>query len=252
MLRRLHPDPAELELESLYAGLTLPDGGPEQAAWVALSMVASVDGAVAVAGGSDGLGGRADRLALSRLRAANDVSLVGAGTVRAERYGPLTGSARRRDDRVARGLGPVPRLAIVTASGRLDPDLPVFGDASQPPLILTGDAADHTAVQRLGDRAEVHTLPGAQVAVTHAIDRLAELGLRRVLCEGGPQLNQAVLAADRVDEVFLTLAPSLVGGPAARIIHGREEVARQLALVSVFEHGGDLLLRYRHPRHAPA
>lgn len=250
MLRRLHPDPAELELEALYAGLTLPDGGPQQAAWVALSMVASADGAVAVEGRSGGLGGRADRLALSRLRAANDVSLVGAGTVRTERYGPLTGSAQRRDDRAARGLHPAPRLAIVTASGHLDADLPVFGDASQPPLILASEAADHTALRRLADHAEVHTLPGAQVTVADAIDHLADLGLRRVLCEGGPRLNQAVLAADRVDEVFLTVAPSLVGGPAARIIHGREEVARQLSLVSVYEHAGDLLLRYRHPRHA--
>lgn len=250
MLRRLHPDPAELELDELYAGLTLPDGGPRQSAWVAVCMVASVDGAVTVAGGSGGLGGRADRLALSRLRAANDVSLVGAGTVRDERYGPLTGSQRRRDDRSARGLRAVPRLAVVTASGRLEPDLPVFGDPNEPPLVLTGRAADSAALERLAGRAEVQALDGEQVPVERAVAQLAELGLRRVLCEGGPQLNQALLAADLVDEVFLTLAPTLVGGPAARMIHGRTEVVRDLTLVSAFEHEGDLLLRYRHPRHA--
>jgi riboflavin biosynthesis pyrimidine reductase len=67
----------------------------------------------------------------------------------------------------------------------------------------------------------------------------------RVLCEGGPRLNQVMLAGGALDEVFLTLAPTLVGGPVARIITGDEEAATPLELVSVYEHEGDLLLRYR-------
>ena len=65
-------------------------------------MVSSTDGAVAVDGLSGGLGGAADLRALSQLRAANDVSLVGAGTVRDEGYGPLNGSAERGADRAWR------------------------------------------------------------------------------------------------------------------------------------------------------
>ena len=246
MLRRLHPDPGEQELRELYAGLTLPDGSDRHRSWVALCMVTSVDGAVAVDGLSDGLGGEADLLALSRLRASNDVSLVGAGTVRQERYRPLTGSARRREDRAERGLRAAPRLAIVTRSGRLDPDLPVFANRDERPLLLTCEQADRAALARLEDRAEVHVLGEDSVPIERALDHLADLGLPRVLCEGGPNLNQAVLAAGRVDEVFLTLAPALVGGPASRIVHGEHEVPQDLTLVSVFESEGDLLLRYRH------
>jgi riboflavin biosynthesis pyrimidine reductase len=54
-----------------------------------------------------------------------------------------------------------------------------------------------------------------------------------------------MLAGGHLDEVFLTLAPTLVGGPVPRIISGDAEAATPLELVSVFEHEGDLLLRYR-------
>ncbi|MCC5948473.1 MAG: dihydrofolate reductase family protein [Nitriliruptoraceae bacterium] len=249
MLRRLLPDPVDLDLDSLYRGLTLPTGTESQPCWVAMCMVSSLDGAVAVDGLSGGLGGEADLLALSRLRGANDVSIVGAGTVRDEGYVPLTGSEARRVDRAARGLRAVPRIAIVTASGRLDPDLPIFGDPDEVPLVVAGADADDDALAAIEDRAEIHRLPSAQVAAEPLLDLLAGLGLRRVLCEGGPRLNQVMLAADRLDELFVTVAPTVVGGPAPRIVHGEQETARSLRLVTVHEHGGDLLLRYRHERH---
>lgn len=248
-LRRLHPDPATLELDELYAGLTLPAGTPDQPAWVGLCMVTSLDGAVSVDGRSGGLGGPADLLALSRLRGSNDVSIVGAGTIRQERYGPLTGGAARRADRERRGLTRSPRLAIITSSGQLDPELPVFGDPARRPLVLVSSTADPEALRALTEVAEPHVIDETPLSPAAIVGRLVSLGLPRILCEGGPRLNHAMLEADLIDEVFLTLAPTAVGGPATRIVHGEAEVRRDLDLVSVLEHGGDLLLRYRHPRH---
>ncbi len=245
MLRRLLPDPAALELDELYAGLTLDlprDGRP---AHVALCMVSSADGAVAVDGLSGGLGGAADLRALSQLRAANDVSLVGAGTVRDEGYRPLSGTAERRADRAARGLRPAPRLAIVTATGNLPADLEVFSDPAEPPLVLTAHSADRAALAAIEDRAEIHVVADDHLDAEVIVTTLGELGLPRVLCEGGPRLNQVMLAGGHLDEVFMTLAPTLVGGPVARIIAGPREVATELELVSVHESEGDLLLRYR-------
>ncbi len=246
MLRRLLPEQRDLSLDDLYAALTLADPAPGRRTHVALCMVSSVDGAVAVDGLSAGLGGDADRRSLSRLRASNDVSLVGAGTVRDEGYGVLTGSAARRADRAARGLRPAPRLAIVTGSGRLDPDLGIFADPDEVPLVLTGTGADPDALAAIEDRAEVHVVDdGDRLGADALLGTLADLGLHRVLCEGGPRLNQSLLAAGLVDEVFLTLAPLLVGGSAPRIIAGDEELATGLTLASVHEHEGELLLRYR-------
>jgi riboflavin biosynthesis pyrimidine reductase len=244
-LRRLLPDPAELALEELYAGLLLDDPAPGRRAHVALCLVSSADGAVAVDGLSGGLGGPADLRALSQLRAANDVSLVGAGTVRDEGYVPLTGSPERRADRTARGLRAAPRLAIVTASGRLEPDLDVFRDPDEPPIVLTSRAADTDRLAAIADRAEIHVVADAQLDAATIVATLADLGLPRILCEGGPRLNQVMLVGGELDEVFLTLAPMLVGGPVPRIISGDVEAATPLELVSVFEHEGDLLLRYR-------
>ncbi len=245
MLRRILPDPAQLSLDELYAGLTLDEPAGDRPVHVALCMVSSADGAVAVEGLSGGLGGEADLRALSRLRGANDVSLVGAGTVRDEGYVPLTGSAARRADRAARGLRPVPRLAIVTASGRLAPELAVFSDPGEPPLIIAGRAADRVALSAIEDRAEIHLVDTEQLAAEAIASTLAALGLPRVLCEGGPRLNQVMLAGGMIDEAFITVAPTLVGGSAARIIAGDHELATPLQLVSAYEHEGDLLLRYR-------
>lgn len=245
VLRRLLPDPRTLTLDELYAGLTLEDPEPERGVYVALSMVSSADGAVAVEGLSGGLGGAADRRALSRLRGANDVSLVGAGTVRDEGYVPLSGTSARQADRVARGLRPAPRLAIVTASGRLSPDLAVFSDPDEPPIVLTSRQGDREALAAIEDRAEVHVVADGELSAAVIVSTLVELDLPRVLCEGGPRLNQVMLAGGHIDEIFMTLAPTLVGGPVPRIISGEDEVATDLVLVSVHEHEGDLLLRYR-------
>lgn len=245
-LRRLFPTSASHDLDDLYTDLTLP--APDHG-WVSLCMVSSVDGAITVQGRSGGVGGPVDKLAFSRIRATNDVSLVGAGTVRTERYGPLVGTAARREARIERGLSPVPRLAIVSASGHLDPDLPVFTDPEHRPLLLVGSDADPAALARLNDLADIHTLTGTWVAATDVIETLVSLGLRRIVCEGGPHLNQALLAADRVDEVFLTLAPKLVGGAALRMSAGLDEHIRDLRLTSVHVHDDELVLRYRHPRH---
>ncbi len=246
MLRRLLPEQRDLPLDDLYAGLTLADPVPGRRTHVALCMVSSADGAVAVDGRSAGLGGDADRRSLSRLRASNDVSLVGAGTVRDEGYGPLTGSAARRADRASRGLRPAPRLAIVTGSGRLDPELAIFADPDEVPIVLTGTGADPDALAAIEGRAEIHVVgDGDRLEADALLGALADLEMPRVLCEGGPRLNQSLLAAGSVDEVFLTLAPLLVGGPAPRIVSGDEEVATRLALASLHEHGGELLLRYR-------
>lgn len=249
-LRQLGAD-APLPLEQLYAGLTLNDPGQGRG-HVALCMVSSADGAVTVDGLSEKIGGKADLLAMSRIRGANDVSLVGASTVRKEGYAPLTGSAKRRADRLRRGLTAAPRLAIVTGTGDLDPSLKAFDVPSDDPtpLVLAAAEADQAALARLETaNIEVARLPVADTPGTlnarAVVAALVERGLRRIVCEGGPRVNQALLQADLIDEVFLTIAPALTGGPAQRIIHGSQQFLREMTLISAFEYSGDLLLRYQ-------
>lgn len=248
-MQQLLPTPWPARLDDLYAGLTLPTA-PEGRCWVAVCMVASLDGAASLDGRSGGLGSEADRLALSRLRDATDAVLVGAATVREEGYGPLLGTAARRADRLERGLAQLPRLAILTISGDLDPQAAVFSDPAQRPLVLTTTTGADRAGPRLGGRAEVVPLGDVQVPMAAALDALAARGLTRVTCEGGPRVSAQMLAEDLVDEVFLTHAPIAVAGAAPRIAQAPgTQVARRLRLVSAWEHDGELFLRYRHPRH---
>jgi len=236
-LRRLYPEPDVLPLEALYHGLTLPSHT------LAVCMVSSLDGSATYQGISGGLGGPADLLALSRLRAANDVSLVGAATVRDEDYLPLTGTPERQADRTGRGLTAAPRLAIVTATANLDPTAKVFHNPDEKPLVLVPDGVDTT---HLSDVAEIVRV-GSVVAGIDPVairQQLADLGLHRILLEGGPRLNAAFALADQIDECFVTIAPTLVSGDGRRMIETGPEVHHGFEVSSVYLYEDDLLLRY--------
>jgi riboflavin-specific deaminase-like protein len=243
-VRRLVPDPREERLDDVYGDLVLPTRSGR--AWIALGMVASVDGAASVGGVTEDLGGPADRRAFRALRSACDAILVGAGTVRDEDYGPGAGTVERRRDREAKGLAPTPRLVIVSGSLALDPTARVFSDPGNRPLVVTSAAAPRERAARLGQVAEVLSVGRERVDLAALAMTLPQRGLHRVLCEGGPTLNASLVAEDLVDELFLTIDPVLVGGEASRIVAGSGATGRRpLQLVELREHEGELLLRYQ-------
>ena len=248
-MRHLLSAPDELDVADLYPGLTLPDGRETPEGFlpsIALGMVSTADGGATVGGLTAALGGAADEVAFRRLRGACDAILVGAGTARDEDYGPPGGDAQRQADRVARGLPPRPRLVLVTGSLSLDPGARLFADPNRRPLVITHGDAPLDREAALREVADVVRIGGHEVDLPAACRHLGELGLRRILCEGGPRLNGALFAADLVDEVFVTIAPVAVGGDAPRIAAAAGEgTPRDLQLVDAHEHRGELVLRYR-------
>jgi riboflavin biosynthesis pyrimidine reductase len=223
-LRRLLPDPAEgLTADALLAAVDLGALAPPGRPYVVANMVVSADGRAAVAGRSGPLGGDADKAMFFALRGSVDAVLAGAGTLRAEHYGRLVRRPERRAARVARGLAADPVALVLSRSGDV-PDAPMLADPEQPRAIYTGaDAEPASALRRVR----------------------AEHRVRSVLCEGGPSLLAALLAAGLVDELFLTVAPLLAGGadPLTVVGPGLERPAG-LELVWALEAGGELLLRY--------
>jgi riboflavin-specific deaminase-like protein len=241
---RFLPDPGTEDLDDLYLGLELPAGDDERP-HVALGMVTSVDGAAAVGGTSGSIGGEADGLAYRRLREHVDVILVGAGTVRAEAYGPPAASPDRIARRRERGLADLPEIAVVTSSLDLDPELRLFGDPERRPLLVTVEDAPADRRQRLAEFADVLVAGRGRVDLPLALRRLAERGVRRVLCEGGPALNAQLVAAGLADELFVTLAPWLVGETSHRIVEGAlGDAPVALRLRELRHHESELLLRY--------
>lgn len=231
--------PAAGRLEDLYLDLDLPDGTNDRP-YTYLDMVASVDGAATIAGRTRLLGGPADRIAFHRLRETCDAILVGAGTVRVERYGPPVRDPEAQQRRVARGLAPRPRLVVVSGSLSLDPSLPLFDD-DPPPLVVTCEQA----TERADLPAEFLVVGQERVDLAAALAALSARGVRRLLCEGGPTLNAGLFAAGLVDELFLTVHPVVVAGDAPRIVGPAALSPVPLELLGAIEHEGELLLRYR-------
>ena len=238
----IHPERHETSPEEFASNMRLAELAPPGRPYVGLNMVSSLDGKATIEWRTKGLSTELDRRLFHQLRTQVDAVMVGAGTVRSERYGRMTKSQELREKRIAEGLAPDPLAVIV--SGRLDlpADLPILNEREQRVVIATGsdaslpDMGEQVEYARTGD-----DLPKlmAHLDETH--------GIRSVLCEGGPTLNSYLFAAGLVDELFLTLNPKVVGGAAAlTIVAGRELIEpTELALVSLAEGDGDLFTRWR-------
>ncbi|WBM81041.1 pyrimidine reductase family protein [Cryobacterium breve] len=212
-----------------------------------VNFIASLDGAATHDGLSGGLNNADDKLVFDTLRSLTDVILVGAGTVRAEGYGGIRLNAAAEVWRVAHGLPPQPRIAVV--SGRLDLDVghPLFTDAATRPIVIThaGSSAEKRA--DLEAVADVFVSGVAEIDLPLALCELAARGLRQVLCEGGPSLFGALIAADAVDELCLSLSPVLEAGTSGRIAHSAATASRAMRLGHVLTAGDMLFLRYTRP-----
>ena len=210
--------------------------------WVLSNMVAGLDGAAAIGGRVGALSSPRDAELFRRLRGLADVVLVGAETVRRERYGPI----RLDDDLVAvrrrRGQAE-PVLAIVSSSLDLDPDLPLFkrSDLQQPPLLLTSARSDPS---RLAEVAEVVVVGDERVDLALALGELARRSLPIVLCEGGPTLLGGLIALDLLDEYCVTLAPVIGGDPLPAVNTTGLTRLKRFGLAHVAEEDDTLFLRY--------
>ena len=246
--RLLPPDPTGVDLDDDQL-LAMIDPGDRAEPRLRVNFVSTLDGSSTADGLSGSLGGPADKRVFDLLRRVSDVVVVGAGTVRDEGYGPM-----RLDDasvawRRGRGLPDHPVFALVSATLRLDPGSPVLRDAPVRPVVLTTDQADPEARRALEGVADVVACGRDRVDPRLLREALVARGLRQLHCEGGPTLFGDLVAADEVDELFLTHSPTLEGGVGPRIARSTTGVAgdlRELELAHVLV-AGDLLLT-RHVR----
>jgi riboflavin biosynthesis pyrimidine reductase len=224
VLERLYPDRGSTTPQELASGLRLGDHAPPDRPYLVLNMVSTLDGKATIDWRTKGLSDDLDRDLFHHLRTQADCVLVGAGTVRAERYGRIVKSEELREKRRREGLEPDALAVVVSASGNLPPDLPLLQDPEQRVVIDSGE-----------------DLPLLMARLRE------DYGVRSVLCEGGPTLNSHLLAAGVVDELFLTLSPKLVGGQAALTIVAGPELAEpvDLELVWTLKGGDSMFTRWR-------
>lgn len=244
-LRRLLPDPGVLSAAEALEGMALGERATDARPYLVLNMVATVDGAATVAGRTAPMSDEADRQLFHQLRTQVDAVLVGAGTVRTERYGRLVRDAGRRGQRAARGLDEDPLAVVVSRSLALTPDLPLLADPQSRVVVVT--AAEGEVRGCAADVSYLRPPPGAEVDLADALARLrTEHGVRSVLCEGGPALNASLIPAGLVDELFLCISPQLAGSAGSLTIVGGAPLDRpvDLDLVWLLECDGTVFARY--------
>jgi len=212
-------DIGEAELRDLYRH----PGSREGAVWLRSNFVVSLDGAIQGADGRSGsLSPASDQRIFALHRAHADAVLVGAQTVRAEGYRAVDLEPWQRDLRAVEGLSDFPTLVVISRSLDLDPGMVANGSLDVGTVAVITTAGKTAAELRPLNVAgvEVHQMPGPRLDLGAAVQLLAEMGLTRVLCEGGPRLHHNLLAAGLIDEMSLTLAPLVVGGSGGRTTAG--------------------------------
>ncbi|MEX0847069.1 MAG: dihydrofolate reductase family protein [Ilumatobacteraceae bacterium] len=219
-MRRLLPDPADgiTALEAYSAERPRPAGRP----WVGLCMVMGLDGSTVIDDSSRALSSAADTQVLVSLRRLADIVIVGAGTVRAEGYGPPS--------------KPGQRVGVVSRTGDFDLGTELFTSGAGF-LILPGSAPERP----------VDTIRAGDTEVDLAL-ALGQLDASFVQAEGGAMLNAALFAADLIDELNLTISPVISGGDGPRLTAGAPPLLYRMDLQHVLEDDGFLFTRYTRRR----
>jgi riboflavin-specific deaminase-like protein len=243
-MRRLFPDPGPTDVVDQVHQLDLISEAPTHRPYVVTNFAVTVDGRATLHGRSGPIGSDIDTEFVVCLRTRVDAVMIGAGTMRAERYGRPVADPGKRARRERRGLSQDPLLVIV--SGRLDVpwDAPVFGDRGARVLIFTTSDASPPETE-----AQVRVVRHEDVVdLREALGHLRrERGVRALLCEGGPRLHAQLIDAGLVDELFITCAPKLGGGDGPGLAVGMPELERQIELVWLLDEDGELFARYRIP-----
>lgn len=240
--RQLLPGGPDTDADTFLDALTLRHEGREsQRPYTVVNFVASVDGHTTIDGRSRKLGDAGDRELFRALRERSDAVLVGTGTLATETYGRMLVQAERRERRLAAGRPAEPLVAAITRTASLPLEIPLFAEPEARIVVFSPTPPDTTDLSATVIHEPLDSLASA-------LKRLRERhGVQTLLCEGGPQLFGALLRERLVDELFLTLAPKLVGGASGpAVVSGPPpEVPVAVTLASALERDSSLFLRYR-------
>ncbi|HSJ17158.1 MAG TPA: dihydrofolate reductase family protein [Solirubrobacterales bacterium] len=247
-MRRLLPNPGPTTVAEQYSHLRLVERARPDRPYLVTNFALTVDGRAQIDGRSGPIGDRADSEVLHRLRTQVDAVMIGAGTLRMERYGrmvpdPALRGLRERGERLA----PDPLAVVVTGSLDLPWDAPLFTCGHGRVLIVTSSEAE---IPTTATSVRVERHPGA-IDLRRALATLAaERGVRAVLCEGGPHLHANLVREALVDEMFVTVAPKLALNDSLGLLAGGFGAVGpvELELAWLLETDGELFARYRVPR----
>ena len=240
-LERLLPDPGPTSIAEQLATFRPGELAGPRRPYVFTNFAETLDGHATLEGKSGKIAGDTDTQMLLGLRELPDAVMVGAGTLRAERYGRIIAKPERRERREAAGLAPDPLAVIVSERLALPWDIPLFTDGGGEVVIFT--ASDDEPAETVTPLTVVRH-PGG-VDLPRALEELRTVyGVASMLCEGGPTLHGSLLASGLVDELFITFGAKVRTGVGPRILEGPAREPVDLALRWLLRDGDELYSRY--------
>jgi riboflavin-specific deaminase-like protein len=241
-VRQLLPDEVETTVAEQLAGLDFESAAHSNRPYLILNFATTLDGRAAIEGKSGPIGSATDAEMLQRLRTRVDAVMIGAGTMRAERYGRIVSDQHLRAYRERTGLAHDPLAVIVSNRLELPWDARLFTNGGGRVVIFT---ASEREPPETATPVRIVRHPDG-VDLDRALEWLREeRGIRSVLCEGGPTLHGRLREARLTDELFLTIAPKIAGGEGPRILEGALPDIDQVELTWLLESEGELFARYR-------
>jgi riboflavin biosynthesis pyrimidine reductase len=240
-VQRLVPAPGATSVAKQLDAYRPWDDPPGDRPRVALNFATTLDGRAAIEGRSGKIGSDTDTAMLVGLRQRFDAVMIGAGTMRAEKYGRIIGDPAKRARREELGL-PADPLVVLVGSLDLPWDAPLFTEGGGEVLLITADQEGEPPAT--ATPVEVVREPDGRVDLDVALRRLREeRGVRALLCEGGPHLHSQLQAGKLADELFLTIAPKLVGA-GSTILEGALPEVAELDLAWLLREDSELFARY--------
>ncbi len=248
------PFPRQVLLDEVYRDLGDPPSGPAGPVRVALNMVQTLDGAVAVDGKAWGMGSEVDHYLFRTLRGWADAVVSGSGTLRSNDI--VVGvHPHLQAERAAVGRPELPAAVVVTRRAEFSDEAlrkRFFTRREFASIVITTELAREEDLRRVEEAGAeawvVPATPDGEVEMAAALGLLASRGFTRILAEGGPALNRRLLEADALDELYLTLTLKVAGVPdPARILAGLFGGSGRLpvlSLVSEFQHRAPALLEW--------
>ena len=264
--KRIQPLPLPDQLADLYGDLTFQvhHNRPH----VAGNFIITIDGVTSLnlphTLGMDISGTNAhDRMIMGILRAAADAVIVGAGTLRSASnhiwtakhiYSPLTNQYQQFRKRL--GKRDTPLNILVSGSGDINTDLPMFHSQEVSTIIVTTEGSEkrlrnNGLPKSVGVVELDETTPFSANSILQAISEFCD---SLILVEGGPHIMGRFFADECLDELFLTIAPQLAGRDSASrrpgLIDGQllaPDLPRSGQLVGAKRGNNHLFLRYSFP-----
>lgn len=207
--------------------------------FVAIKVAMSADGKTATrTGDSRWISGKMSRDLVHRMRVDYDAVMVGAGTVLLDDP-ELTSHGKGRD----------PYRIIVDGKLKIPLDAKVLRKRDRKTIIAACEGASARKTRLLSRNAQVFLSGKRKVDLKKLVQALGAMGIKKIMIEGGSELNAEALDAGIVDRLYIFIAPKIIGGNGAKGVFGGDGIAKmkdavKLKRVKERKTGEDILLEY--------